>query len=458
MKIKRFVLFLVVSILSLSSLLAMSCGGTNNGFTITFDGNGGELVANSGAIEQTVLDASLIVEPTFVKTGYNWIGWDKVISTITTDTTVTAQWAPISSVNIAIDSNGGEHISDKITLTYNEEITTLPADPVRAGYVFSGWFCIVNNVRESTPIYNGMIFKGVSRVQKILAMWTNGNGANVNTINYDFNGADSTNSFPKSFTEGTALAIDNPTKEGYRFLGWTVSGSENTTPIKNFSIPSTQIGPISLVANWSSKVFFKVSFNLEYNSSNKSLYNNGNTPPNEISVEYGSTLGKNFPSGTLAPATQDFARSSWVFINNNKEIFVDKYTVFNNKTMGDIINLDKIELKAKALNGYNVNFCLEVQKNSSTTLKFKINGLNSYGPLFIPDNSKIENLPQGNIIHLDPSSGVSGVSYEFKYWYVLSGQDKIVVDKNFVFNASNLGSSSKNITLYIETVTFAKPV
>jgi len=57
---------------------------------VEFAGNGGTLV--SGEEFQVVDAVSDIVEPTYEYAGYDFVGWDKQISSIVSDTTLTAQW------------------------------------------------------------------------------------------------------------------------------------------------------------------------------------------------------------------------------------------------------------------------------------------------------------------------------------------------------------------------------
>lgn len=105
-----------------------SCGGNpepepvNPSYTVTFNGNGGTLV--SGTEVQTVKSPSEIVAPVYEKEDYDFTGWDKDIATITTSTTVYAQWEyyPEDDTNVEID--GFIKQDNKLSSKTDNDITT----------------------------------------------------------------------------------------------------------------------------------------------------------------------------------------------------------------------------------------------------------------------------------------------------------------------------------------------
>ena len=81
------------------------------------------------------------------------------------------------------------------------------------------------------------------------------------SINYELNGGILSDDAPTSYVEGTALVLLVPEKEGYTFLGWTLS-SESTEYITEIS--KTQTGNVSVYANWSKNpVYSKIIYNLD---------------------------------------------------------------------------------------------------------------------------------------------------------------------------------------------------
>ncbi len=131
---KSKIILLLSAILLITSLFAVGCGdGT---FKVTFDGNGGNLI--SGRRVQQVKEASDIKIPVFEKPGYT-LSWDKDISAITEETTVTAQWT-VNNYTITFDLNAPNATMQGETtmeVTFDEPLS-LPT-PTRSGFTFVGW-------------------------------------------------------------------------------------------------------------------------------------------------------------------------------------------------------------------------------------------------------------------------------------------------------------------------------
>ncbi len=65
-------------------------------------------------------------------------------------------------------------------------------------------------------------------------------------ITYNLNGGSASN--PSTYTSGASFRLNNPTKSGYTFKGWT--GSNSSTPSTNVSISRTFRGNLVYTANW----------------------------------------------------------------------------------------------------------------------------------------------------------------------------------------------------------------
>ena len=189
-----------------------------NQYTITFDTNGGSEIApitQDYGTEITVPD-----NPT--RKGYTFKGWDKEIpETMPAENiTVKAQWE-INQYTIAFDTNGGSEIAT-ITQDYGTEITA-PADPTRKGYTFKGWD---KEIPETMPAENITVKAQWEINQYTIAFDTNG-GSEIAPITQDY---------------GTEItAPDNPTREGYTFIGWDrdipeIMSAENITVTAQWEI------------------------------------------------------------------------------------------------------------------------------------------------------------------------------------------------------------------------------
>ena len=168
-----------------------------NQYTIAFDTNGGSEIAPITQDYGTKITAP--ADPT--RKGYTFKGWDKEIpETMPAENmTVKAQWE-INQYAITFDTNGGSEIAP-ITQDYGTAITA-PADPTRKGYTFKGWD---KEIPETMPAENITVKAQWEINQYAITFDTNG-GSEIAPITQDY---------------GTAItAPDNPTREGYTFIGW----------------------------------------------------------------------------------------------------------------------------------------------------------------------------------------------------------------------------------------------
>ena len=168
-----------------------------NRYTITFDTAGGSEIAPITQDYGTNITSP--ADPT--REGYTFIGWDRDIPVTmpAENITVTAQWE-INQYAITFDTNGGSEIAP-ITQDYGTKITT-PADPTRKGYTFKGWD---KEIPKTMPAENITVKAQWEINQYTIAFDTNG-GSEIAPITQDY---------------GTEItAPDNPTREGYTFIGW----------------------------------------------------------------------------------------------------------------------------------------------------------------------------------------------------------------------------------------------
>ena len=107
---------------------------TRDKYTVTFNGNGGTLV--SGNASQTVKYGGSVVAPTFAKTGYTFTDFDKSLTNVCENFTITAQWK-INQYTLTIVYNNGEK-DKEITQDYNSAIEII-VNPIKVGYTFNGW-------------------------------------------------------------------------------------------------------------------------------------------------------------------------------------------------------------------------------------------------------------------------------------------------------------------------------
>ncbi len=181
-------------------------------YTVTFVDYNGDVVSSS-----TVEEGSAAVAPeTPTREGYTFIGWDKDFSNITADTTVTAQYK-INTYSVTFVDYDGSVISAQ-TVEYGADAIS-PAIPSREGYAFNGWDKEFTNITADTTV-----------TAQYLA-----NAFTVTFVDYD-----GTVLFAKAIEFGNAaVAPETPAREGYTFIGWDKDFSyvtENMTVTAQYKI------------------------------------------------------------------------------------------------------------------------------------------------------------------------------------------------------------------------------
>ncbi len=246
-----------------TSDLTLTAKWTKGSYTLTVDGNA----------ESHVYDEEVTVdEPT--KEGYTFAGWTVETKNVTPQKGDDGKWSfqmPAGKVTLTakweinrytVKFMNGEDEVKSITADYNSTIAVndAPVAPVKDGYAFGGW-------------YNGtekFVF-GETKVTSDLtltAKWTK--GSYTLTVDGSAEGHD--------YDE--EVTVDEPTKEGYTFAGWTVE-TKNVTPKKGndgkwrFKMPA---GNVTLTAEW------KIN---EYTVVFVTAYDN---TPNALTVKHGETI------------------------------------------------------------------------------------------------------------------------------------------------------------------------
>ncbi len=252
-----------------------------NAHSVTFDtGQGGPILRT-----QWVANGASPTEPAPpVKLGYSFLGWYKEAAfvnkvnfgaeTITQDITYFAQWSvnAMARYFISFNSHGGSHIT---TISYLEgEELTLPADPDKTGYTFSGWY--------KDEALNDIFDINTDAVQSDItlhAKWE----MNTYTVTYDTNGGEFSDSSTRK-TENVLhgnMANNNegtPTKSQAVFLGWHTAQTGQSDSSR-YSFQEAVVSDITLYAHWSEGDVRTVNFHVD-----------GGSTIDPIKVEDGSTI------------------------------------------------------------------------------------------------------------------------------------------------------------------------
>lgn len=194
--------------------------------------------------------------PSPTKVGYEFTGWksgNKIyaprtnISTINKQNlTITAQWEPIS-FTVSYNTNGSDVAVPNTTGCTFADCTITPIEPELEGKTFEGWY------------YEGYLFKNGGRTSLagipvennstivLTARWSN---KERYFISYLLAGGEFEATPINSFYAGDFGSLATPTKVGYNFTGWKLSGTDTiVTDLSELT------GDSVLEAQWDEKKF-----------------------------------------------------------------------------------------------------------------------------------------------------------------------------------------------------------
>lgn len=209
-------------------------------YSITYHLNGGNCTnPNSYNIETQTFNLN---NPT--KTGYTFSGWTGTnLDSPSLNVTINqgsygelvfyANWNA-NSYTIHLDFDGGDCISNSLSVTYNENYE-LPL-PTKIGYTFLGWY-------EGETKWDSGIWQRTSDLY-LKAKWE----ILVFNLIFELNGGVSAE-LPSTYTYfDNDIIIPNPSRTGYDFAGWI--GTDLTEPTKNLIIPTHSLGDKCFEAQW----------------------------------------------------------------------------------------------------------------------------------------------------------------------------------------------------------------
>ena len=163
---------------------------------------------------------------------------------------------------IILNTNGGELEETQITRVKTRQIGVLPT-PSRIGYTFAGWF---KDSEFSQSIDNNTIV--TNELNNIYAKWD----IILYTITYNYSGGSADNPLIYSI-ETSTFTLNNPTKTGYSFKGWSGDGTGTS-----ISIPKGSTGNKTFTAGWTAN---KYTITYNYNGK-KNYFTTGSTTKSDF--------------------------------------------------------------------------------------------------------------------------------------------------------------------------------
>lgn len=255
---------------------------------LTFETNGGDYIS-----PYTVSYNSYITSlPTPTRRGYAFVGWytDRALTRafnyntrITSSMTLYAKWSYDEYCRVTFNANGGRLIDGSTTgytdIIYNNYAYE-PADPTRAGYLFTGWYTDKN----CYYLYN--FNKKVTSNFTLYAGWIE----NKSYLTIKFNTMGGTSLPDMTIDYGKTLntrGLGTPTKNGYVFDAWYY---DRACTYQVDCYHDTFYEDTTLYAGWIATTpdYFTVTFN-----ANGGAFGTGNTddmenvPAGENALTYG---------------------------------------------------------------------------------------------------------------------------------------------------------------------------
>lgn len=210
-------------------------------------------------------------------TGYTFDGWyqgntpyspdaNTTINGLESDLTLTAKFNLITKTITYENTKGA---TNNNPTSYNITTNNITLKNISTtGYTFLGWFTQLNGGEQVTTITTSTL-----QNYTLYAHWS----TDTYSITYNLNDGDPVSN-PTSYTiESESFTLNNPTKPGYTFLGWTGTGLATAT--KNVTIAKGSTGDRSYTATWAINKY-KLTFIVDGEIWKELDYNYGTENPN----------------------------------------------------------------------------------------------------------------------------------------------------------------------------------
>ena len=227
------------------------------GYAIKYDANGGTGAPATQYKKQGEILTLRSTKPT--REGYTFMGWSTTPGPVQAvkytpggqywldePATLYAVWREnAKTYTVTYDANGGTNAPASQTKTEGTALTLSTSQPTKYGYEFLGWSA--SPTATVPTYYPGSKYTTDSSIT-LYAVWEK--PPSLYTITYNANGGTNAPSAQvKTENVDITLSTQEPTRSGYKFLGWSTASTSNTVSYRPGDLYTENIG-LSLYAVW----------------------------------------------------------------------------------------------------------------------------------------------------------------------------------------------------------------
>lgn len=224
--------------------ITLTAQWTANNYAVTYDLAQGTSSVPSALSKNYQASWTLPDAPTRV--GYNFADWydgttgyaagASYTHSSASDLTITARWTAIVYYTVTYDLDGGLGTPPSQDPLQNGQSFTLPSDPSKTGFSFTGWSY------AGTTYSSGQTITMPAANVTVTALWT-ATSAGTYAITYISNGAQTAAPTVPALAENATFTIDDGSgliKNGYIFSGWSRNGTTYNGG-ETFTMPASSV-------------------------------------------------------------------------------------------------------------------------------------------------------------------------------------------------------------------------